>query len=226
MKRDFKHEELFDAYKRQDYDRVMKRYPIQAGDTVYVPGGIIHSFGPGTLIFEIQQTSDLVQNVMPTDLYGRAHSPADWDAAIRDALTELKTDYLPKPNIGLGVTFPEGRARYGAVCKAFALERWQLDEAVTHDLDGRRCSLISNVGAPIGLRFDGGEEDLQSGESCILPAALGEVEIIPTSEDEGADLVYCYVPDREIDVIEPLQDAGFTDEDIATLGHVFSDKRS
>ena len=43
-------QELFDAFKAQDYDRVMPRYPIQAGDTVYVPGGIIHSFGPGTLI--------------------------------------------------------------------------------------------------------------------------------------------------------------------------------
>ena len=70
LKDDPSEQELFDAFKAQDYDRVMPRYPIQAGDTIYVPGGIIHSFGPGTLIYEIQQTSDLGQNVMPADLYG------------------------------------------------------------------------------------------------------------------------------------------------------------
>jgi mannose-6-phosphate isomerase len=223
LKGEYSDDELRSAYKSQDYDRVMPRYPIQAGDTVYVPGGIIHSFGPGTLIYEIQQTSDLAQNVMPSDLYGRKLSEAEWDANITATLAELKNDYRPEPNIGLGITFPQGRSRFGAVCKQFALERWQLDEPVTHDKDGRRCSLLSNVGAPVLLRFDGGEDDLQSGESCILPAALGPVEIVPTSEDDGADLIYCYVPEREIDVIRPLREAGFSDQEIATLGHVFED---
>ena len=219
----FSDDELRAAYKAQEYDRIMPRYPIQAGDTVYVPGGIIHSFGPGTLIYEIQQTSDLAQTVMPTDLYGNRLSSEQWDANISATLSELKNDYQPKPNIGLGITFPAGRTRYGAVCKHFALERWQLDDAVTHDKEGRRCSLLSNVGQPVALRFEGGEDDLQPGESCILPAALGPVEIVPTSEDDGADLIYAYVPDRQVDVIEPLREAGFSDRDIATLGHVFSD---
>jgi mannose-6-phosphate isomerase len=59
--------ELFQAFKDQVYDRVMSRYSIQPGDTVYVPGGVIHTFGPGTLIVEVQQTSDLGQSVMPDD---------------------------------------------------------------------------------------------------------------------------------------------------------------
>ena len=38
-------EELFEAFKTEDYDAVMPRHPVRAGDTVYVPGGIIHTFG-------------------------------------------------------------------------------------------------------------------------------------------------------------------------------------
>ena len=38
-------EELFEAFKAEDYDAVMPRHPVRAGDTVYVPGGIIHTFG-------------------------------------------------------------------------------------------------------------------------------------------------------------------------------------
>ena len=79
----------------------MSRYPITAGDTVYVPGGILHAFGPDTLIFEMQQTSDLGQSVMPTDLYGNRLSDEQWRANIDATLAELKTDYLPRPNRGL-----------------------------------------------------------------------------------------------------------------------------
>ncbi|MDF3018606.1 MAG: Phosphomannose isomerase-like protein [Thermomicrobiales bacterium] len=48
----FSADELRQAFLDQDYDRVMFRYPIITGDTVYVPGGILHAFGPDTLIFE------------------------------------------------------------------------------------------------------------------------------------------------------------------------------
>ncbi|MDF3040523.1 MAG: mannose-6-phosphate isomerase, type 1, partial [Thermomicrobiales bacterium] len=98
---DFSHDDLRQAFLDQDYDRVMFRYPIAAGDTVYVPGGILHAFGPDTLIFEVQQTSDLGQSVMPTDLHGNRLSDKQWRANIDATLAELKTDYLPKPNPGL-----------------------------------------------------------------------------------------------------------------------------
>jgi mannose-6-phosphate isomerase len=220
LKGDPSDEELFAAFKQQDYDRVMPRYPIMPGDTVYVPGGIIHSFGPGTLIYEIQQTSDLGQNVMPADLYGNRLAEAEWDENIRKTLAELKNDYLPKPNPGLGITFDEGRVRVGAVCKHFAIERWALDADVDHDLEGRRCGLLSNVGEPVVVRYGRDQEVvLGPAESCILPAALGPADIVPTGE--SGDLIYSYVPDRQQDIIDPLRNAGYTDDEIATLGHVF-----
>ena len=79
----------------------MPRHGIRPGDTVYVPGGILHTFGPDTLILEVQQTSDLGQFVMPFDLYGNRLDEQEWDANIEATLDELKTDYLPRPNPGL-----------------------------------------------------------------------------------------------------------------------------
>ena len=124
----FSRAELFQAFLDQDYDRVMFRYPIAAGDTVYVPGGILHAFGPDTLIFEVQQTSDLGQSVMPTDLYGQRHSDEQWRANIEATLNELKTHFLPKPNAGLDKPAPEPGNRFTVGCAGpyFALERWRL----------------------------------------------------------------------------------------------------
>ena len=34
----------------EEFDKVMRRIPLRAGETVYVPGGVLHTFGPDTLI--------------------------------------------------------------------------------------------------------------------------------------------------------------------------------
>lgn len=208
-------DELIAAFKDQDYDAVMPRYPIKAGDTVYVPGGILHSFGPDTLIFEIQQTSDLGQHVMPEDLYGNKLSEEEWNAGIERTLAELKTDYMPRPHPGCVVTREGNRYVVGAAGPHFALERWQLPNA--HFEAGRndRCLTVSNVGDPVVIRYEGGQETLARAESCILPAALGDVTIEPLAT---GDLVVCYVPDLVRDVSSRLLAMGYEREQIEALG--------
>jgi mannose-6-phosphate isomerase len=212
-------EELFEAFKAKDYDAVMLRYPIRAGDTVYVPGGIIHTFGPDTLIFEVQQTSDLGQFVTPTDLYGEPLDEETWDANIDAALDELKTDYLPRPNPGLVV---EDAPNHRVLCCAgphFALERWTLTGPHAEPSHPARCITLSNVGEPVRLEYPGGTETLGRAESCVIPAAIGEVRVVP-GEDREASLICCYLPDLERDVVARLREAGYSDEEIRALGEI------
>ncbi len=209
--------DLFEAFKAEDYDAVMPRHEVRAGDTVYVPGGIIHTFGPDTLIFEIQQTSDLGQFVMPEDLYGNRLSEEEWDANINATLDELRTHYLPRPNPGL--TLEDGSNRRVLCCAGpyFALERWTLTEPYTEPAHPERCLTLTSVGDPVRIEYSGGTEGLGRAESCVLPAAIGEVRVVPDGE---ASLVVCYVPDLERDVVAPLREAGHSDEEIRALGEV------
>src|SRR5829696_1401859 len=219
VEKDLSREELVAAFKAQDYGAVMPRRGIRPGDTVYVPGGILHTFGPDTLILEVQQTSDLGQFVMPFDLYGNRLDEEEWDANIEATLDELKTDYLPHPNPGL--VLEDGANRRVMCCAGphFALERWTLSEAYTEPSHPRRFLTLSNVGAGTGeLGYEDGAEKLGRAESCILPAAIGEVRL--GSRTGEATLVACYVPDLERDVVGPLREAGYSDEEIRALGEV------
>ncbi|MBE9180283.1 mannose-6-phosphate isomerase [Oculatella sp. LEGE 06141] len=217
LKENFSREQLFDAFVQQDYDAVMVRHPIQSGDTVYVPGGIIHSFGPDALVFEVQQTSDLGQMVMPTDLYGNPHSQEQWHININATLDELKNHYHPRPNPGLKVEQNGNQRIYGCAGPYFALEQWILTQPYVERSHPHRCNTLTNVGNRVQLEFEGGTETLEQGESCILPAAIGEVRILP---DRQASLVACYVPDLPRDVVEPLMEAGFDRDQIRQLGEV------
>lgn len=213
-------DDLVAAFRAQDYDRVMPRYPIHPGETVYVPGGILHSFGPDTLIFEIQQTSDLAQNVMPTDVFGKRLDGATWERNIEATLAELKTDYLPKPNAGLIKTTSNGTGnRYvvGGAGPHFALERWTLVAPHREPAHPDRCLTLSNLGNQVSVAFNGGVTTLGRAESCIIPAALGEFTIVP---DRPTALVACYVPDLARDIVEPLRAAGYDDEVIRGLGEI------
>ncbi len=67
------------------------------------------------------------------------------------------------------------------------------------------------------IEYAGGTERLGRAESCILPAAIGEVRLVPEGE---VSLVVCYVPDLERDVVTPLREAGHPDEEIRALGEV------
>lgn len=214
----FSREDLFDAFKRQDYEAVMPRHPIRTGDTVYVPGGILHTFGPGTLICEVQQTSDLGQFVMPDDLYGNPLDEDEWNANIEATLDELKTGFMPRPHPGLALE--EGKNRRLLCCAGphFALERWTLGESHTVPPRPDRFTILSNVGSEaVEIGYHGGTERLGRAESCILPAGIGEVEVSPDGE---ATLVACYVPDVERDVVGPLREAGHSEEEIRGLGEV------
>ena len=217
VREDAGHDELFEAFKAQDYDSVMFRHPIRAGDTIYVPGGILHAFGPDALVFEVQQTSDLGQFVMPEDLYGNQLSGEEWDANIRATLDELRRDYEPRPNPGLVLGDGDNRRILCCAGPHFALERWMLTEPHTGPPQPRRCRTLSNVGDAVGIEYAGGEEFLGPGESCILPAAIGEVRVVFEGE---ANLVVCYVPDLDLDVVAPLREAGYSDAEIRGLGEV------
>ncbi|MBV9278822.1 MAG: class I mannose-6-phosphate isomerase [Chloroflexi bacterium] len=210
-------EDLFDAFLSRDYDAVMPRHPISPGDTVYVPGGVLHSFGPDTLIFEVQQTSDLVQMVMPEDLYGNPFPRETWERNINATLDELRAHYLPRPNPGL--TRGDGPNRYVVGCAGphFALERWTLTAPHRESPHPTRCLTLANVGEAVQIEYAHRTETLQRGESRILPAAVGEVQILPGCE---ASLIACYVPDLERDIVQPLREAGYGDDQIRTLGEV------
>ncbi|WP_152658441.1 mannose-6-phosphate isomerase, class I [Oceanobacillus sp. CFH 90083] len=60
--------ELQKAMENGEWDNLLKRIPVTAGDFVYVPSGTIHAIGAGIVILETQQSSDITYRVYD---YGR-----------------------------------------------------------------------------------------------------------------------------------------------------------
>ena len=198
----------------QDYDAVMYRLPVKTGDTFYVPGGMLHSFGPDTLIYEIEQTSDIQQHAMPWKMEdGSRLSQAEWEQNIDALLQELRPELRCEPQPGLALHAPGLERRFCCAGPYFALERWQFSQS--QRLQFTRARILSNLGAPLTVEANGVSVEIGRAESLLLPAALDEVILHATGE-----VLIGYVPDLAAEVVQPLRQAGYCDQAIAALGDI------
>ncbi|MGB3305942.1 MAG: hypothetical protein WBA63_07135 [Thermomicrobiales bacterium] len=212
-------DEVRQAALSEDYDRVMNRRRIAPGDTVYVPGGTLHTFGPGTLVFEIQQTSDIASDVMRADNFGNVHDEETWRERIETTLSQLRLAPQPMPTHGLARFDGHNRRTVCTAGPYFAIERWKITTPLRLDLPAGRGATITNLVDPVGISWDGGTDVIARAESRVLPAALRRCTLVP---DGIAYVLVCYVPDLLSDIVLPLRAEGYSDDEIRSLGDLSS----
>ncbi|MGW4600941.1 class I mannose-6-phosphate isomerase [Streptomyces sp. NPDC004457] len=208
-------ERLRRALLAQDFDAVMRRLPVRAGQTVYVPGGTLHSFGPGTLVYEIEQTSDIQQHAMPWRMEdGAPLAEEEREANIGRLLAEWRPEPRPRFQPGLSVPVDDSVERT-VLCAGpyFALERWTAGGTAPVVRTFATAQVLSNAGAPVTVTCDGWTGRLGRARTLLLPAALGQVRV-----SGPADVLFGYVPDLEVDIRAPLAAAGHGPAVIAALG--------
>jgi len=178
----------------QAFGDVMLRQPVAAGDTVDVPAGVLHTFGPDTLILEVQQTSDLAESAAATDVFGRALTRPAWEANVDATLATLTSDVLPRPSAGVVVHDGATHRRVeGCRNERYVLERWTLRAPVRTHLGEGGFVTVTNLAGPLTIEFDDGEERIERAASCLLPATLGPVTLHPEPGCDG-DAVVCFEP--------------------------------
>ena len=203
------------ALEAEDFDAVLRRLPVSAGQTVYVPGGTPHSFGPDTLIYEIEQTSDVMQHAMRWEMADGAAIDDDQRRANLDLfLAEWRPDARPEFHPGLAVPAGDGvQRRFLCAGPFFALERWTVGTMAPLRHGVETALVVSNVGGPAELTAGGTTERLGRGQTLLVPACCWEIEVTGP-----ADLLVGYVPDLDGDVVAPLLAAGHAPDQIARLG--------
>ena len=181
-------EELKKALLEQDYDRVLVRTAVRTGETVYVPAGTIHSFGPNALIYEVEQTSNIQQHAMPYRMEnGEKLTRSEWEKNIDSLLAELHWD--SRPQVLQGTLSEEGGALRCFCCAGsyFKLERVTTRCAGRMEFDG--AIVLTNMGEVFQLETKGVTESIEHAETALLPAACMNVDVPPRQE-----LLLTYLP--------------------------------
>lgn len=156
-------------------EALLLRRPVAAGDVIVNPAGTVHAVGAGTLIYELQQASDLTYRLYDygrRDAQGRARE-LHLDKAMAVARLE------PEPPAVAPRPLNTGRSLL-AHTDAFTLERWCVGRGAAPRrlrarVEPRSLEFWTVLGGAATLHSAAGAMPLGRYHSVVLPAGVGEV---------------------------------------------------
>lgn len=152
---------------------------VERGDVYYMPAGRVHALGPGILLAEIQQTSDVTYRIYDWDRIDKAgmlrelHTELAVDAIDFSIPEQYKSEYTPIPNKTVDVVdSPYFTTNIIHLTQSLHKDYSELDSFVIY---------ICPEGS-FKLAAKGQEYQVRAGEAMLLPASLEEVDIFPDGE--------------------------------------------
>jgi mannose-6-phosphate isomerase len=176
-----------------DVERCLTRLPVQAGDAFFVPAGTAHTIGPGMLLCEVQEHSDITYRVF--DYNRRQADGSTRPLHIRQALEVLRFgNQRCGQTRGMRIEQGPVQKTFLAACSHFAAEIWEFSETATGTTSPECFELLVALEGRGRIQWRCESMPLAAGEAWLIPAALGDYHLIPQSQ---AKLLRAYVPDLE-----------------------------
>jgi mannose-6-phosphate isomerase len=179
----------------QTLDSLFKPVGVQAGDTIFVPAGTPHAIGPGMIVCEVQEYSDLTYRVHDFGRTGADGKPRELHIDKALSVTNFGVSVAGKTS-PLPLTGRPGNSTLLVACEFFATERWTFTSEVSATVGPERFELVAVLSGNGHVRSQNLSLPYQAGECWLMPASLGHYSLHPEQGDErGTVLIRTYVPD-------------------------------
>lgn len=146
---------------------------VSQGDTVFMPAGTLHALGPGLLIYEVQQNSDVTYRVFDWDRPQTETRRLHIEKSIQVA-TNFVAPIVAMP------TCKDGSRTLLVKCEYFTLD---LLVATSHiiELDTRGETFHAVTVIEGKARLQAGDEsvELEKFQTALVPASLGKYQFQP-----------------------------------------------
>ena len=187
-------------------EQFLTSFSVQTGDAFFVPAGSAHTIGPGMLLCEVQQHSDITYRVF--DYNRRQPDGSPRPLHVRQALEVINFGPQQCGKMrGVQIQQESLQKRYLAACPYFASEIWEFSGAVDAKTSPDHFELLVLLGGHGRIQWRSESMPYNSGEAWLLPAALGDYRLTAQSPTK---LLRTYVPDLE-QLSRELAESGLTE---------------
>ncbi len=193
----------------------LEHVPLKAGDSVFVPAGTAHTIGPGLVLCEIQQNSDLTYRVYD---YNRRDAKGQPRALhVEKALDVIRFGREHGGKIEPVQIHEAGAEKtYFASCRYFETARWEFSEPVSAATSQGSCDLLIFLDGSGTIRWNGERASYGPAQVWMVPAGLGAYEIVPGAP---SSLLRTYVPREPGEFGPALSGKGVKEADWLRLVH-------
>lgn len=172
------------AIEEGNLDKYLNKIPVKKGDFFYVQSGLVHAICEGVLIAEIQQSSDTTYRVYD---YNRGR-----EIHVEKALDVINFSLKGENTTGITVKKSGYEKTYLCLGEYFTIQKYKVNKCAKEKSDEDRFYLFTCVDGNGSIRYSGGEEKINLGDSIFIPSTLGDYELIG-----DFTLLKSYVPDIE-----------------------------
>lgn len=157
---------------------VLAKHEVKPGDVFYLPAGRVHAICSGILLAEVQQSSDLTYRIYDYNRPGLDGKP-------RELHTELAAQALDfHVEDSYRTIYPEDENRSNLVLDSpyFSVRVTDMKESFHRNLtkyDSFIISMCIKGDCKIVVRSTGDEIILKEGNSCLIPAAIADYDVVP-----------------------------------------------
>ncbi|MGA8143148.1 MAG: type I phosphomannose isomerase catalytic subunit [Candidatus Acidiferrales bacterium] len=212
-----KPEVTLDKFKRAIADgraeECLTHVPLQVGEAVFVPAGTAHTIGPGLVLCEIQEHSDLTYRVYDYNRRDAKGQPRELH--IEKALEvirfgEQRGGKIEPVRMALGAV----EKTYFVACRYFATEKWEFAGSVTANTSGEHFELMIILEGTGSFEWNDSRAEYSPAQVWLIPAALGVYRIAPSL---GTALLRTYVPSDIKEFVRQLKDRGIEEPALSRL---------
>lgn len=150
-----------------DWDHLLTKVPVKAGDFFYVPAGTLHALGAGTFVLETQQSSDVTYRVYDFDRRD-AQTGALRELHLEDAKNVTTVPFKPEQPNQVTVTRPGVAITTLVEAAYFNVFKWGLDGEASFEQTAP-YTLATIIEGSASLTVDGVNYSLEAGQPFILP---------------------------------------------------------
>jgi mannose-6-phosphate isomerase len=153
---------------------------VSEGDVIFLPEGRIHALGPGIVLAEIQQTSDMTYRIYDWDRVGVDGKPRELhiEHALNvldyKAYTSYKTSYQSQLNAPVNLV----------ECPYFSTQLIQIDKKLDLDYTTLDSFVVYMcLDGDLDIQYDGEDRThLVKGDTILIPAAIKDLSLIPNKD--------------------------------------------
>jgi mannose-6-phosphate isomerase len=172
-------ERYLEHLKNKTLPDIMNFEKVSAGDVFYMPSGRVHALGPGVLLAEIQQTSDITYRIYDWDRTNEQGNSRELhtDLALDAIDFEVYNYYRVTPSLKLNQTSPIITSPYFTINQLHLTRPLPKDYSVLTSFVIYLCTEgLAKIDSPVGII------NLKAGECALLPATMKRLAILPQTE--------------------------------------------
>jgi len=181
----FDHEVTQETYLRYLREKRLKELmdikKVRAGETYFIPAGLVHALGPGILLAEIQQTSDTTYRIYDWDRL-------DSEGKARELHTELALeaiDFKSVPFQKRDLPLDSNGAHNLVTCPYFTTNHLTFSKQTTKDY-GDLDSFVIYICTEGAFQLEAGTSQVavRKGDVLLLPAVTEIATLVPLQQSQ------------------------------------------